>query len=217
MKFINKKIVFAVTALFIVGLMPFIQSCSSDNELESKNDVAKLQTEYGLKTTNYNKSNVIDFNSTDEAKVYLEKIKNRKKLQGEMSINKNSLSLSMFSATYKSKRFNSPRQKLPPNEQKGWETTTNAGLFSDFSLQFNTGENDRIIDPSSITLTTEGARIGWAFSQTGVTMLDANSFTIKGTISWGIGVSGATLGYDEKVNLRIDINWNTGKVTWTEL
>jgi len=34
MKFINKKILFAVTALFIIALMPFIQSCSNNNELE---------------------------------------------------------------------------------------------------------------------------------------------------------------------------------------
>lgn len=34
MKFTNKKILFAVTALFIVALMPFIQSCSNNNELE---------------------------------------------------------------------------------------------------------------------------------------------------------------------------------------
>lgn len=34
MKFINKKILFAVTALFIIALIPFIQSCSNNNELE---------------------------------------------------------------------------------------------------------------------------------------------------------------------------------------
>jgi hypothetical protein len=34
MKFTYKKILFAVTALFIIALIPFIQSCSNNNELE---------------------------------------------------------------------------------------------------------------------------------------------------------------------------------------
>lgn len=51
MKFINKKIVFAVTALFIIALMPFIQSCSNNNELES---TEKAQTNVELTASKKN-------------------------------------------------------------------------------------------------------------------------------------------------------------------
>lgn len=58
MKFTNKKIVFTVTALFIVALMPFIQSCSNNNELES---TEKTQTNVEL--TASEKTDII--NSTE--------------------------------------------------------------------------------------------------------------------------------------------------------
>lgn len=216
--FKTKMILTVVTTMIFVGALSGLQSCSNENDIENNNDVANLKAEYGLKKIKSNKNNVVEFNTIDEAEAYLEKIKHRKKHKGEMSLNLNSSSLGEFSATFKSKHYNSIRQKVSSNEQKGWETTTDAGLFSDFILQFNTGIDDKNIDPSSISLSTEGARVGWAYSTNGVpTMVDADSFIINGTISWGVGVSGATLGYDESVEIRIDIDWSTGKVTWTEL
>src|ERR1035437_10144972 len=58
MKFINKKIVFAVTALFIVSLMPFIQSCSNNNELEGTE-----KTQSNVELTASEKTEII--NSTE--------------------------------------------------------------------------------------------------------------------------------------------------------
>lgn len=216
--FKTKKTMFAVvTAVVLVGNMCFLQSCSNENDFESKNDATTLKEEYGLKKVKCGPNNVVEFKTVAEAKDYMEKIKQRKKLKGEMSFNLNPSTLGKYSATSKSKRFNSPRQKSAQNEQTGWGTSIDAGLFSDFNLSFNTGVNDKIIDQSSISLSTEGARVGWAYTTDNTTMVDADSFIINGTISWGIGVSGATLGYDEDVSIRIDINWTTGKVTWTEL
>ena len=214
----NKNVILAVvTALVMVSTLPFLQSCSNEDEIEYKDDVANLIAEYGLKKISTNKINVIEFNTLGEAKAYLEKIKHRKKQKGEITLNLNSSSLGKFSATIKSSRFKSTRMKLPTPEQLGWESRTDVGLFSDLLLEFNTGVDDRDIDQSSISLKTEGIRVGWAYSQTGTTMIDNNSFIIKGTVSWGFGAAGSTLTSDETVNIRIDINWSTGKATWTEL
>lgn len=51
MKFINKKILFAITALFTVALMPFIQSCSSNNEFD---DTEKIQNNVELSASEKN-------------------------------------------------------------------------------------------------------------------------------------------------------------------
>jgi len=204
-------VIIAISFLISIGFI--FQSCEKENSL-NEFELESFKSEYGLKTIK--DDNVIEFNSLDEAKLFLEKLNDNKKESHKMSFNTKSPGKDSFSLSYRGRHFNGPRLKSGSTEQTGWETSTDAGNFSDFDLNFNTSGNN-VIDPSSINLSTSGFRIGWAYTQNGVTMIDGDSFVISGTVSWGLGVANATVGYDQDFDLRIDIDWSTNTATWTEL
>jgi hypothetical protein len=133
-----------------------------------------------------------------------------------MSFNTKSSGKDSFSFSYRGQRFNGARLKSGSTEQTGWGSSTDAGNFSDLDLNFNTS-GDNVIDPSSINLSSSGFCIGWAYSQNMVTMIDGDSFIVSGTVSWGLGVANATVGYDQDFDLRIDVDWSGNTATWTEL
>lgn len=148
--------------------------------------------------------------------MFLDNLKNIKTQSYATHKNNLSSDKNVFSFSHKRNAFDGPRLKSTGTEETGYESSTDAGLFSDFDLIFNTTGNN-IIDPSSITLSTSGTRIGWSYSQNMVTMVDEDSFVIQGTVTWGLGVQGATIGYDDDWDFQFDIDWNTNTVTWRVL
>ena len=215
--------------ILLAILITFTAGCEKDNYLD--NDYAdseyleleKLKSKYKLKAINYD--NVIKFNSIDDAKVFIDKLNDKNKESHKISFKsstpkKTSASeTNSFTVSYKRKanKYKGVRLKSGAVEDDAWYTSTGAANFSSFNLNFNTSDPNRTIDSNSIKMHTSGVRIGWAYTQNTVVMVDNNSFIIKGTVSWGIGVGNATLGYDQNFDLQIDIDWNTNTATWTEL
>ena len=212
-----------VTAMLLTIVMIFTTACETETQTEPNYaeaeylELEKFKSEYKLKTITEN--NVIGFNSIEDAKLFIENLKNKDKEYHKMSFKSETSDGNSFTFSYKRKgnNYKGVRLKKGNTEEDGWYSSTGAGNFSSFNLNFNTSGANRIIDDESIVIYTSGFRIGWAYTQNNVTMIDNDSFIVKGTVSWGIGVADATLGYDQNFDLRIDIDWSTNTATWTEL
>ncbi len=206
-----RKVLIKVITLIVLSVI-FI-GCEKDNSV-NEFEFENFKNEYNLK--DIKNENIIKFNSIEEAKLFLEKIKNKKKESHEISFNVKSLGENSFSFSYRDKNFNHLRLRSGSVEETPWNTSTDAGFFSDWELDFNTSGNN-VIDKSSISLSTSGFRIGWSYTQKSVTMLSDNSFLIKGNVSVGIGVEGATVGYDERFDVIVTIDWSTRTAHWEPL
>jgi hypothetical protein len=217
-----KKTIICIVTLFSLVIF----SCSKDdmkkdNENNSA-DITKLMADMNLTETNA-VAKPIKFNSVEDARAYIQKLKNSthkgfsKKIKFGSSDNDNLMlknsgleqHYTIHFASYKPSKLKSDEP-----EESGYTTSTDAGLFSSFNCNFNTDSNGNI-DKNSVTTYVTGVAVGWGWDQLGGTQKDADSFVITGTVTWGISIGSTVIGYVDKWTITLDLDMTKREATWT--
>jgi hypothetical protein len=192
-------------------------NCENDTD-NSASEMSLIKEKYNLKNESKASAEIrpIKFKSISEAELFLEKLKNSKKVKFSTKFNTSDFKKSSLSfRTTKSNNF--ARISSGDPERLWISRYDNGAWLSSMELRFNTSENYEI-DYGSVSLNETGMPLGWSYEQGTVTAIDSNSFYISGIMTWGLEIIGGLPTYfSYSTTMQIDVNWETRMITYTQI
>ncbi|MFD2595839.1 hypothetical protein [Sphingobacterium griseoflavum] len=197
-----KKIIFLPCILFM------LLSCDKQ-EYQAAEDqkFEDFKEKYELQSVQ-NNGGFAQFKTVEEAETFIKNLKKDKSILKEAILQR--IGDQYF---IKPQNIDLKGVRLKSKSNEDVYGSIHAGMFSSFRVDFRRkwAFGNFIIDPSSVVVSVTGAPILWSWNQNSVSMYEnvtsRASFSVRGIISWGIGVGGQGLVYNEAARIQYNVNF----------